>query len=313
MTVTPRSLLAEPPIEPELGAGAEPGRAHATGSSSGAGSSGTARRSSRSSILVILIIACFGAPWLAPLQAGRAEPARAATRPEREALVRHRRARPRPAHARCMYAGQISLTIGFAVALLSTVVGVTSARSPAYFGKCDRPGASARVTDLFLDPARPRAARGRDPDLRPRATTSIILVLALLELDVHRARRARAGAVAQGEGVRRSGARVGRVEPTRIIMRHILPELRRPDHGEPHARDRGRDRRPRRRCRSSASACNRRRTRGAGCSPTARRTSTSTSKFYLVLFPGLMLLLTVLAVNFLGDGLRDAFDPQSQH
>ena len=39
----------------------------------------------------------------------------------------------------------------------------------------------------------------------------------------------------------------------------------------------------------------------------------STSKFYLVLrSPALMLLLTVLAVNFLGDGLRDAFDPQSQ-
>ena len=36
-------------------------------------------------------------------------------------------------------------------------------------------------------------------------------------------------------------------------------------------------------------------------------------KFYLVFFPGLMLLITVLAVNFLGDGLRDAFDPQSTH
>jgi len=31
-----------------------------------------------------------------------------------------------------------------------------------------------------------------------------------------------------------------------------------------------------------------------------------------VLFPGLMLLLTVLAVNFLGDALRDAFDPQAR-
>jgi peptide/nickel transport system permease protein len=39
----------------------------------------------------------------------------------------------------------------------------------------------------------------------------------------------------------------------------------------------------------------------------------STSKFYLVLFPGLALVLTVLAVNFLGDALRDAFDPQSRH
>ena len=34
---------------------------------------------------------------------------------------------------------------------------------------------------------------------------------------------------------------------------------------------------------------------------------------YLIYFPGLAILLTVLVVNFLGDGLRDAFDPQSKH
>jgi len=39
--------------------------------------------------------------------------------------------------------------------------------------------------------------------------------------------------------------------------------------------------------------------------------ATSWSKFYLILFPGLMLFLTILAVNFLGDALRDAFDPRS--
>ena len=32
---------------------------------------------------------------------------------------------------------------------------------------------------------------------------------------------------------------------------------------------------------------------------------------WLALFPGLMILLTVLSVNFLGDGLRDAFDPRN--
>ena len=30
------------------------------------------------------------------------------------------------------------------------------------------------------------------------------------------------------------------------------------------------------------------------------------------MFPGLMLVLTVLAINFIGDGLRDAFDPRSE-
>ena len=38
-----------------------------------------------------------------------------------------------------------------------------------------------------------------------------------------------------------------------------------------------------------------------------------TPQAYLIYFPGLALLVTVLAVNFLGDGLRDAFDPQSKH
>ena len=32
---------------------------------------------------------------------------------------------------------------------------------------------------------------------------------------------------------------------------------------------------------------------------------------YYALFPGTMILLTVLCVNFIGDGLRDAFDPRS--
>jgi peptide/nickel transport system permease protein len=37
-----------------------------------------------------------------------------------------------------------------------------------------------------------------------------------------------------------------------------------------------------------------------------------TSKAYLLYGPGLAILITVLCVNFIGDGLRDAFDPQSE-
>jgi peptide/nickel transport system permease protein len=33
---------------------------------------------------------------------------------------------------------------------------------------------------------------------------------------------------------------------------------------------------------------------------------------YLIWFPGLAILITVLAVNFLGDGLRDALDPHQK-
>jgi len=34
---------------------------------------------------------------------------------------------------------------------------------------------------------------------------------------------------------------------------------------------------------------------------------------WVAIFPGLMILLTVMAINFLGDGLRDALDPRAQH
>jgi peptide/nickel transport system permease protein len=32
--------------------------------------------------------------------------------------------------------------------------------------------------------------------------------------------------------------------------------------------------------------------------------------FWLIFFPGLFLALTVLAVNLVGDGIRDAIDPK---
>jgi peptide/nickel transport system permease protein len=33
---------------------------------------------------------------------------------------------------------------------------------------------------------------------------------------------------------------------------------------------------------------------------------------WLIWFPGLVVIVTVLAVNFVGDGLRDALDPRQQ-
>ncbi|MEP6663469.1 MAG: ABC transporter permease, partial [Verrucomicrobiota bacterium] len=34
--------------------------------------------------------------------------------------------------------------------------------------------------------------------------------------------------------------------------------------------------------------------------------------WWLIIFPGGMLAVTLLALNFIGDGLRDAFDPRSE-
>ena len=35
--------------------------------------------------------------------------------------------------------------------------------------------------------------------------------------------------------------------------------------------------------------------------------------WWLWFFPGLLILLTVLSVNFIGNGLRDALDPYTDH
>ncbi|MDR2394164.1 MAG: ABC transporter permease [Treponema sp.] len=45
----------------------------------------------------------------------------------------------------------------------------------------------------------------------------------------------------------------------------------------------------------------------------AQSLSTLTARPWLWVPPGLLILLSVLAFNFVGDGLRDALDPQSQH
>ena len=39
---------------------------------------------------------------------------------------------------------------------------------------------------------------------------------------------------------------------------------------------------------------------------------TAVNYWWLAIFPALMILITVLCVNFIGDGLRDAFDPKSK-
>ena len=56
----------------------------------------------------------------------------------------------------------------------------------------------------------------------------------------------------------------------------------------------------------------------AGLSPTwgniltNAQTSSRQGNWWWPLFPGLAIVLTVLGINFMGDGLRDALDPRSR-
>ena len=92
---------------------------------------------------------------------------------------------------------------------------------------------------------------------------------------------------------------------TRIIFREILPNLVGPMIVYTTLLDPAGTSSSRRRSRSSASACRRRRPRGAA--PEQARSYYDVA-WWLMLFPGLFLVITTLAFNLLGDGLRDALD-----
>jgi peptide/nickel transport system permease protein len=257
-------------------------------------------------ILVALIVACFGAKWLAPY-------------PKNDQNLLASAAGPSAKHwfgtddlgrdqlTEIMYAGQVSLMIGLAVAFIATIVGVFVGAVAGFFAGLVDQGLG-RLTDLFL--VLPEIAilavvlkaLGQSP-------TWIIVVLAALGwMYVARVVRGLVLSIKEKEYV--EAARASGASNSRIIIRHILPNTIGPIMVNMTL--------------AIAAAIIAESTLsflGFGIQPPdnswgrmladAESAAANFSTFYRILFPGLMILLTVLAVNFLGDGLRDAFDAQA--
>jgi peptide/nickel transport system permease protein len=257
-------------------------------------------------VLVVLAVVCFGAPLFAPYSRDHQNLTLGTVGPSwshwfgTDELGRDQL-------TRILYAGQISLKIGLAVALLSTVVGVAVGAVAGYLGKATDQ-VLMRVTDLFLVvPALAVLAIalkkfGHD-DL-----TIIWVLAALFWMYVARVVRAQVLSVKEQEFV--EAARASGASGPWIVARHILPNCIGPIVVNATL--------------AVAAAIVAESTLsflGFGVQLPAtswgRMLSDAegyvgTSQSYLLYFPGLAILLTVLAVNFLGDGLRDAFDPQSE-
>jgi peptide/nickel transport system permease protein len=262
-------------------------------------------------ILLILFIACFGASWLAPYP----------RHPPATDLLLGTASGPSAQHwfgtddlgrdqlTQIMYAGQTSLKIGLAVALLSTATGTIVGALAGYYGRwIDQ--VLGRVTDLFL--IVPEIAILAVALKRFGQTPNwILIVLAALSwMYVARVVRGLVLSIKEKEFV--DAARASGASDRRIVVRHILPNCIGPimvtmtlTIAAVIITE------------SSLSFL------GFGVQPPdnswglmlsqAEGAAADFSRFYEIFFPGLMILLTVLAVNFLGDGLRDAFDPQSGH
>ena len=257
-------------------------------------------------VLLFLVIVCFGASWFAPFKNTDQDLLLGPVSPNgthwfgTDELGRDQL-------SRILYAGQISLKIGFAVAIISTVVGTAVGAIAGYFGK-GTDQALMRITDLFLV-VPSIAILAMALQKWGHTDTIIILVLAgLFWMYVARIVRGEVLSLKEKEFI--EAARASGASPTRIIVRHIIPNIIgsimvNTTLGVAGAII----------AESTLSFL------GFGVQPPQTSWGSmlsdaegyvGTSKAYLIYAPGIMILITVLAVNFIGDGLRDAFDPQAE-
>ena len=258
-------------------------------------------------LLAVLFLVCFGAGWIAPYPKNEQDLLLGPVSPSGDHWFGTDEL-GRDQLTRLLYAGQISLKIGLAVAVLSTLVGTALGAVAGYLGRATDQ-ALMRLTDLFL--VVPGIAIlalalkyfGHD-DL-----TIILVLAALFWMYIARVVRGQVLSIKEKEFV--EAARASGASRTRIVIRHVLPNCIGPIMVNATL--------------AVAAAIITESTLsflGFGVQPPATSWGNmlsdaegyvGTSKAYLLYFPGLAILFTVLAVNFLGDGLRDAFDPHSEH
>src|SRR3954447_2248543 len=221
--------------------------------------------------------------------------------------------------SRILHGGQISLKVGLAVALFSSLLGVAIGAAAGYFGGW-LDNMLMRVTDLFL--AIPILVvliiMSRLPDQQAWARTAIgdsgsiraVITILALFFWMPMARIVRGQILSLKEKEFVEAARAVGASDTRILLRHLIPNCIGPIIVSLTL--------------SVAAAILTEAALsflGFGIRNTDVPTwgymisfekSSYDTQPWLVMFPGLMILIVVLCVNYLGDGLRDALDPKQR-
>ena len=254
-------------------------------------------------VMLAMTVLVFLAPWIAPFEFDAIDLSSIKHPPSLMHLMGTDDL-GRDLFTRILYGGRISMAIGIFAALVGTVVGsLLGAMAAFYGGSVDN--VIMRITDIaFSIPSLPLLII-----LSAYAKSSIpvmVLIIGLLSwMSTARVVRGTVLSVKQQEFV--TAARMVGARDWRIILQHILPNAMAPiivgatlGVGGAIITE------------SSLSFL------GLGVMPPTPSwgnmlqdaQSTMSTKPWLTIFPGLAILITVLAVNFLGDGLRDALDPK---
>jgi peptide/nickel transport system permease protein len=253
-------------------------------------------------VMVIMAVLCFGAPIFAPYEFDAID-LRNARQPPSLAHPMGTDDLGRDAFTRVLYGGRISLTVGIFAAAFSTVIGALIGAISGFYGGIVDNGLM-RFTEIVI--AIPTLPLLIIISSYARASVVVIIVVIgvlswmatarIVRASVHSTKRQDYVTSARSIGCRTPG----------IIGRHILPNVMGPiivgatlGVGAAIIVE------------SSLSFL------GLGISPPTPTwgnmlqdsQATMASKPWLTIFPGLAILVTVLCINFLGEGLHDALDP----
>lgn len=257
-------------------------------------------------VLGALVVTCFGADWIAPAPQGQQDLGLGPTPPSADHWLGTDDL-GRDYLTELLHAGRISLAIGFAVAIASTAIGTLFGTVAGYVGGVTGE-LMMRVTDLFLILPIVAVLALVLEWLGPSPYTIVIVLAGITWTYIARVVRSQVLSLREKEFI--DAARVIGAGTPRIMVRHLLPNLAGLIAVNMSL--------------ATATAIIVESTLsflGFGVQPpqtswgnmlSQASSLVGTDQVYLLYFPGLFILLTVLSINFVGDGLRDAFDPQGK-
>lgn len=253
-------------------------------------------------VLFVLIAACLAAPWIAPYEFTEQDLTSTFASPNGTYLL-GTDSLGRDQLSRLLYGGRVSLSVGFGVAFVAGTFGASVGMTAGYIGGWID-SLLMRMTDFML--ALPAliflivAARVFGDDI----IIVVLIVSSISWMGLARIVRGVTLSIKNQEFI--LAAQAAGAGPLRVIGRHILPNAMGPIIVNLTLTVAGAIL-----LESGLSFL------GLGIqppTPTWGNMLAGSKGFvqtapWLVWFPGLLILATVLCVNFLGDGLRDAFDP----
>jgi peptide/nickel transport system permease protein len=252
-------------------------------------------------LLIMLFIAVF-APYLGTVDPTALAPAKR-TRPPSSLYWFGTDMLGRDVYSRVLYGSRVSLIVGFGVAILSSVIGVLIGVISGFVRWLD--ALLMRIMDGLM--AIPGILLAIALMALTRGSVSNVIIAITIPQVPQVARLIRSVVLSLREQPYVEAAVASGTRLPKIILRHILPNTMAPLTVQATYI-----------CASAMITEAILSFIGAGTPPIipswgnimAEGRALWQVKFYIVLFPAIFLSLTVLAVNMLGDGLRDALDPR---